>query len=368
MSAGHPTVLHFLSGDQWAGAEVQACHLMAALAARGRYRPRAILLCDGLPARRLRESGIPVAVIDEGGRSFLSLVREARALVRDWSPSLVHGHGYKENLLAWLSSRGLPVKRVRTQHGTPYPEGSFRHRLHYRLDRAAARRAFVFTIAVSEGVAAEVGRFLPAEKIVLVRNGVPAPPEEETAPEASLPRGAPAVVSVGRLSAEKRFDRLIDAVARLTDEFPELRLVLVGDGPERAPLEDRARELLGGRATFTGFQESIGPWIRRGTVYALSSDREGMPMSVLEALARGAAVAAVPVGGVPEVVRTGRTGVLAEAVSAPALADAIAVLLRDPDLRARVGGEGRELVRREFSIDRTAGETEAVYALAEGAR
>lgn len=368
MSGGTGTVLHVLSGDQWAGAEVQACHLMVALARRGRYRPGALLLNDGLPARRLREAGVPVSIADERGRSFLSLIRDIRREARRERPSIVHGHGYKENLLVWLATRDLPIPRIRTQHGTPFPEGPARHRFHYTLDRWAARRAFRFTIAVSAGVAAELGRFLPAGRIVLVRNGIPEPPEGEGPVEIPLSGDAPVLLSAGRLSPEKRFDRLIDAAEVLSAEFPSLRLVLVGEGPERPALERRARHLLGERALFAGFRDPIGPWIRRATVYALSSDREGLPMSLLEALARGAAVAAVPVGGVPEVVRPGETGLLAERVDAEALARSIALLLRDRDLRERLGAEGRDLVRREYSIDGTAEETEAVYALAEGER
>ncbi len=370
MSRRTHAVAHLLSGDLWAGAESQAYHLIRALHRNGSYRLRALLLNEGLLASRLRRIGIPVEVAAEKGTSPFSLVRRVRAVLRRWSPSIVHSHGYKENILASLA---MPVLRgrglVRTQHGSPYPGGRPTVRLYYAMDRWFARRHFPFTIAVSEGIAGELGRFLPPKRIILVRNGIRLDDSIENGPDDFPFPGDPFIVlAVGRLAPEKRFDRLIDAVSSLLPKHPDLRLVLVGDGPERFALEERASRLLAGRVWFAGFREETGRFFRRADLFVLSSDREGLPMTLLEAFAWSLPVVSTPAGGIPELVRQGETGFLADDRSVAALAGAIEKVLVDREGAEEMGRAGRRLVEEEYSIDRVASGTETIYKMLEDGR
>jgi glycosyltransferase involved in cell wall biosynthesis len=353
-----PEILHVLSGDVWGGAEAQACALLRTLRERGRVEVSALLFNEGVLGDRLRGSGVAVDVVSERAHGFAGLARGAIRTVRGRNPAILHGHGYKENLVACLAARGRPL--VRTQHGSPFPGGRFPYGFYYALDRFLARRVFARTIAVSAFVETELARFLPPDRIARIRNGV-APPAV-AAPEA-LPfaRGSRIVVSGGRLSAEKRFDRLIDAVALVARHHPNVRLVLLGDGPERGGLERRAEEQAPGLVLFAGFQADPWAHLLSGTVFALASDREGLPMVLLEAMALGLPAVATAVGGIPEVVRDGETGLLVSTLTADAMAEAIGRLLGDDSLRLRLAAAGRQLVLSEFGVDRTAEETERLY-------
>jgi glycosyltransferase involved in cell wall biosynthesis len=139
--------------------------------------------------------------------------------------------------------------------------------------------------------------------------------------------------------------------------------VVVGDGPERAQLEALAGQLgLADRVHLAGHQQDVRPWLAALDVLVLSSDWEGMPNALLEAMAAGLPIVATAVGGVPEVVVDGATGLLVPPGDPSALAEAITRLLRDPDLRRTMGQAGRARVERRFSINETVRLTEELYA------
>jgi glycosyltransferase involved in cell wall biosynthesis len=356
--------VHLLSGDLWAGAEVQAFHLLVALKGRGRYEPHALLFNEGMLAAKLRQEEIPVSVLPEKGIGTIRLARGAGRALSETRPVLVHSHGYKEDWVASLSTRGgRTVPLLRTQHGSPFPGGRFPYTLYYALDRFLARRFFRRTIAVSDAIGREVARFLPEHLIARVPSGIPFGSAEGTVEaEFAFPGGTRVVASMGRLSREKRFDRLIDAIGEVRRRFPEARLLLIGEGPERPVLEKRAAERAPGGVIFTGFRSDSTRLVARAELFVLSSEREGLPISLLEAMALGVPVVAPAVGGIPELVRSGESGLLAEEGSASALAPLIERLLGDPELRARLGASARETVRRRHDVSRTAASTEQVYA------
>ena len=175
-------------------------------------------------------------------------------------------------------------------------------------------------------------------------------PEAPTTPGA----GPPTVVSVGRFRRVKGHDVLLDAFAHVLQFVPDARLVLVGDGPDREALVGQAERLgVDGAVEFTGLLDSEGTraQLRRATVFALPSRGEGLPVSLLEALATGVPAVASAVGGVPAVM-AGGGGTTVPSEDPDALANALAPYLLDPDWAARVGREGR-LQAREFDVGQT---------------
>jgi glycosyltransferase involved in cell wall biosynthesis len=204
------------------------------------------------------------------------------------------------------------------------------------LKRMSSRRLAAH-IAVSERtaetVAADAG--LPAGRLTVVPNGVAEP--AGAASELGLRR--PVVGAVGRLDRLKGFDVLVDALAQL----PGVTAVIAGDGPARAALVQRARERgVADRLEILGWQQEIGPFLRSLDVFALPSRLEGLPLSLLEAMATRTAVVATDVGGIGEAVASGETGLLVPPDDASALADAIRRLLDDDDLRERVVARAHE--------------------------
>lgn len=365
------TVAHILSGDLWAGAEAQVYHLVRELNERGKYEARVLLLNEGAPAEKFRAAGVDVRVVSETDHGHFSLLNSCASLLREWRPVILHSHGYKENLLAGLVSLRLhSCAAVRTQHGSPFPVGTFPYTLYYRIDRSLARFLSTSLIAVSGAVADEAKRFLPGKMITTIRNGISLPlvsgePEDHPVP---FPPGSRVVVSCGRLSREKRYDILIDALRIVARSHPEVRLLLIGDGPEREFLESLVAEKAKGLVHFAGFQEETAGWMSMAEIYALSSDREGLPMSVLEALALGLPVVATCVGGVPELLEGGKGGLLVPPGNQAALAGALEDLLNNADLRRRYSLYGPERIRKDYSMARVAEETENVYARVEKIR
>jgi glycosyltransferase involved in cell wall biosynthesis len=197
---------------------------------------------------------------------------------------------------------------------------------------------------LSAGVRARTCR---PDRTVVIHNGVPLDvprrPSRDTTPVTLL--------SVGRLRAPKDFLTLVRAMAALEPGSAGLRIA--GDGPERAALADEVARLgLESTVELLGTRTDVAELLAGADVFVLSSDSEGLPMSVLEAMAAGLPVVASAVGGVPEAVRDGETGTLVPPGDSAALAHALRRLVSDPALRDRLGEAGRRRVEREFSLER----------------
>jgi glycosyltransferase involved in cell wall biosynthesis len=167
---------------------------------------------------------------------------------------------------------------------------------------------------------------------------------------------------IGRMTGVKRTDDVLAAFKQLRDGGVDAVLCLVGDGPDRAHLEQRAHELGVVRDTlFLGYQEDVAPFYAAFDALVLPSGNEGTPVSAIEALAAGRPVVATRVGGVPDVVREGEDGFLVEAGATEELAQRLAQLARDPGLRERMGEQGRGRVLPRYAVDRLVDDVDQLY-------
>jgi L-malate glycosyltransferase len=216
------------------------------------------------------------------------------------------------------------------------------------LGRAATRAADL-VIANADAVAAEAHEFggVPAQKIVVVYNGIPEGAFVNT-PPASLTTTAPVILCVANLFAYKGHRYLLEAVAHLRDRGADCTLVLIGDGPERTTLEALARGL-GIDVRFLGFRTDVDRWLSRADVSVLPSLTEGMSNAVMEAMAAGKPTVATDVGGTAELLRD--RGVLVPPADADALADALELVLGDDALAARLGAAARAWCHRHLRVD-----------------
>jgi starch synthase (maltosyl-transferring) len=214
---------------------------------------------------------------------------------------------------------------------------------------------------------------LPAEKLRVVRNGLDfvefdaasARGTTEALPEAG--KGL-VVGTVGRLEEQKGTVHLLDALARMPPDLAEVRLWIVGDGPEARSLRNRAARLkLEERVQFLGVRRDVPALMARFDLFVLPSLWEGLPNVVIEAMAARRAVIATNVDGTPEAVVHGWTGLLVPPENPGALAQAMGRLLREPAMRQRFGEAGRRKAEELFGLQRMVAETEEVYreALAE---
>ena len=335
-------ILLVAPGELWGGLEQCVLTLAEELAARGRLAG-VVTLFDGVLAERLQQRGLLTEVIATG----LAIHRSATSLGRVMAtvdPALVHAHGYKATIVCGLSGR-RPL--VRTLHGAVEP-GPMAEVLRLRAyewlaDRLAARRR-AWTVFVSDDL--RRGRGAGTARESRIHNGIvldaPNDRSAQDAGEAPLRIGI-----VGRLTAVKGHDVALAAMAALPRGGVQLEIA--GDGPDRQQLQTLA-ETLGVSAAvhFRGFVSDMRAFYRTLDVLIMPSRHEGVPYALLEAMGQGLPVLASRVGGIPEVVSDGHDGVLVQAGSSAALAEAL-TRLQDRPLRERLGAAARETVAARFS-------------------
>jgi len=227
--------------------------------------------------------------------------------------------------------------------------------------------------ALATGVIATSGavtrRFGKAGKVRLVPNGIDLARFTPRAPSPSLraglgvPPSSPVVLSIGRFVAEKGHRHLLEAAARIERTRAGVHWALVGAGELEEPLRRQARGLgLESQVHFIGWRDDVPDVLAVGDVFVLPSENEGFGRVVVEAMAMARAVVATAVGGVPEIVRDGETGILVPPAAPAALADAVRSLLDDPARAARLGAAGRARAESRFSLTAHVDAVERVYA------
>jgi len=356
-------VCHIVSGDLWAGAEVMACHLLKGLQACADLRLEVVLLNEGRLAAELRESGLYVHVFDESRQSFLRLAQDSRKLLAGNPPDIIHSHRYKENLLAFLVSRGQEkIRLVSTQHGLPetYGQpGSLAWQIKSRANFFALKKYFDTVVAVSEDIRSFFIKDLgfAQDKVRVVHNAVQVPEKAN-----QMNNGKSFVIgSSGRLFQVKDYPFMV-SVAQVLSGQGNISFALAGEGPERTKLEEAIREAgLEKSFNLRGHLNDMDDFYRELDVYINTSVHEGIPMTILEAMARGLPVIAPKVGGIPEVVRDGVEGFLVQGRDPQAFAEKCLLLHRDRELRNRMSQAARSRVVRDFSVERMTEEYVNVY-------
>ncbi|HST16922.1 MAG TPA: glycosyltransferase [Gaiellaceae bacterium] len=357
-------VVHLLKVTGVAGAEQHLLRLLPALRERGVDARFVGLDVAGSDAERLyaglADADVPAEHLrctrDVSPRMARDVVRAIRAL----EPDLLHTHLVHADVYGSVASRMAGVPFVSTRHNDDrYQLGPFRY-----VDRAFAARASRL-IAISDAVRRFlVGAGLPDRKFETIHYGLddmPSLPSETTPEAAGIREGAPLVLAIGRLIAQKDHATLLRAFAQVHERHPAARLAILGEGPLRPETEALVRELGLADAVVLPGRLETRDWLERADVFVHSSRWEGFGIVLLEAMLAGLPVAATRVSAVPEIVVDGETGVLVEPGDASALATALGGLLDDP-LRARVlGAAGLERARSEFSVSRMTDATLALY-------
>lgn len=323
-----------------------------------------------------RSRGIDVEVVPEMGRPIrprTDAVALAKlvAILRDKKPQIVHTHTAKAGALGRVAARmaGVPVV-VHTFHGHVF-DGYFggpQAEMIVRTERALAR-ASTCVVAISERQKEELSekyRIAPAEKIRVIPLGLELERFRAIDPAAQgsfkhslgISRETPLVVSVGRLVAIKRFDVLIEAFHRVLAALPEAHLAIAGNGEAafRKTLEAQASDIAN-RVHFLGWRKDLEDIYREADVLALTSDNEGTPVAVIEALSAGVRVVATDVGGIGDVVEPGM-GVLVRRGSPSDVAHALIAVLSQKD---RVADVQRDAVLRRFSHHRLISDISELY-------
>ncbi|HEY7188684.1 MAG TPA: glycosyltransferase [Vicinamibacterales bacterium] len=357
-------VCHVIGADLWAGAETQVVSTMAYLVEQPGITLTAVLFNDGRLADELRRLGVGVVVLDETRTStlgiFLGLVRVLRAHHFD----LVHLHKYKDGVLGSMAARlaGVPCI-VRTMHGLAEPLHGWKQlkaRIYDALDRITLQCLADLVIAVSQRMTETLWEsgYHP-RMVTCIRNGLDLRhvtamrQSQDVRRELGVDADAPLIGTVGRLSAIKGHVHLLRAARRVLACQRGARFLFVGDGPLRNELLITAAELqLAGACVFPGARRDVYDVVSAMDIFALPSLNEGIPMSLLEAMALGRPVVASAVGGIPEVIQDRVNGRLVPPGDDAALAEACLELAADRELACTIGARARQTIEDSFSHER----------------
>lgn len=357
-----PVICQVLHSLDIGGAEVLAAGMARELS--DRYRFVFACLDDevGVLGKEFEERGVPMRVFDrQPGIDWKCSFRLA-AFFREHKVQIVHAHQYTpffQLLLARLAYRKPPI--VFTEHGRHFPDSR-------SAKRVAVNRALLRSddrlIGVGESVRQALvdNEGLPEKRTETIYNGVPlenfqavngdAQLRQNVRRELGIDDGEFSIVQVARLNSLKDHATAIRTLKRLRDEQVPAKLVLVGDGEERADLEKLVAEVsVGGDVVFLGARSDIPRLLAAADAFLLSSISEGIPLTLIEAMGAGIPIVSTDVGGIPEVIEHGVSGLLAPAGDAGTLAAHLKSLWQNPEQRSQLAENGCQRAVERFSLE-----------------
>jgi glycosyltransferase involved in cell wall biosynthesis len=361
-------VLHVIASMDAGGAERVVAEY-ARWHDRSRYEPTVCCVLTGGPlADALERDGVPVHVLGRRTRLDVRAVWRLARLISRERFDVVHNHNFTALALGFPAAvLGRARALVRTEHNVFRTPGLVRH----WVSRIAAFREDA-QIGVSDVVVrthVRSGRVSPA-RFVTVRNGIsadrmrPVRGRDEVRAELGLPADAVVCINVGSLTEQKNRANLVDALARLKD-LEKLRALVVGAGPE----EEKIRKQLDAsgltdRVMLLGERLDVPDLLAASDVFVLSSDWEGLPITLLEAMSAGVPCVSTAVGGVREAIEDGVTGLTVPPRDPGALADALRSLMTDPARRSAIAAAARDDFARRFRAEQMVRQTESLYDMA----
>lgn len=300
---------------------------------------------------RARGRGLCVRMVHCKGRADWRAVRQIEEYIREDGIDLVHTHGYKADLYGFLAAWRSRKPVVATCHN--WVGGTAALGIYNQMDRLVLKR-FDALAAVSDTVAQRLlDSGVSAEKIRTIANGIDVGAFERGQPLPVLSVGAGKVVGVvARLDLQKGFEYLLRAIRELCNTFHAFKVVIVGEGPDRKAIEDLIQEYgLQSNVVLAGQQSDMPGVYAAMDIFVLPSLNEGLPMTILEAMAASRPVIATNVGAIPSVIKDGENGLLVNPRDTDGLRNAIARLLSDPDLCRRMGDKAHDWVSRNYTSE-----------------
>jgi glycosyltransferase involved in cell wall biosynthesis len=299
-------------------------------------------------------------------RADVRTVRALSGVYRRFRPDIVHAHGSKEGVTARLARLVNPrVPVVYTPHGYAFDShfSGAGGRAMYRAAEMLAAPLATRVLCVCEAERRLAQRIGPAGRTRVVHNGIePLSPSVVDSKLEQLRGRGPLVCSLAGAREGKGVETLIDAAPAVLEEFPSVTIVVAGDGPLRASLEDRARKAgVAERFHLHGQVSDVAGVLNAADVFTHPSWAESLPYAVLEAMSLGLPIVATDVGGVAEAVPDRDCALLVPPRDERALGDALRALLRDRDLARELGSAARRRQLEQFSLERMVDGTVAVY-------
>jgi glycosyltransferase involved in cell wall biosynthesis len=348
-------VLQLISSGGYYGAENMLLNLCASQEKAGCQNSLLLFYNVHTPNvefyERARRHGISVRMVHCKGRADWRAVQQIEEYIQTEAIDVVHTHGYKADLYGFLAAwrSGKPV--VATCHN--WVGGTTALGIYNHLDRLALKK-FSALAAVSDEVAQRLlDSGVPADKIRTIANGIDVQSFEHGHPLPALSfMGEKVVGMVARLDLQKGFEYLLRAVRELCNTMNGFKVVIVGEGPDRPAIEAMVQEYgLQSSVVLAGQQSDMPGVYAAMDIFVLPSLNEGLPMTILEAMAASKPVVATRVGAIPKVINDGENGLLINPRNSEALRNALASLLSDPNKCRRMGEKAHGWVSRNYTSE-----------------
>lgn len=306
----------------------------------------------------LRAAGRAVLNLQKCRRRDLPLFFRLATLIRQNHVDILHCHDELSWFYGTIGARFGGLKRiVFTVHGRRF-DTSARHTWEQSILGSMSAAVVCVSSSLRQEMIEKVG--ISSSKAIVIRNGTPIPAvhtavrmRQQARRGLRISDSAIVIGSIGRLDPVKNLDLLLEASADVLDRIPNIEIILAGEGPSKEKLLQKAVRLgISNKVHFLGLRKDVPDLLSAIDIYTCTSDREGISLSILEAMAAERAIIATAVGGNLELIESGKTGLLIDRGDRPALAGAIAALANDTGHRQRLGRQAAQAVETNFSVER----------------
>ena len=358
-------VLHVTYDMAIGGTEQVICQLVDGL---DRQQYQCEIACIegevGALGDRLRSDGLTIHALGREPGFDFSLVRKLRALYRSGAIDIVHCHQYTPYVYGVLAALFTGVKVVFTEHGRYFPDRySWKRRVVNPLLERFTARITAISVATADALARY--EWFRRGAIGVVYNGIAAGQRDERRQKrvsASIDDDTIVYGTISRFDPVKNLPLLVEAFARVSTSDRKTALLLVGDGEERAMIEELVQQFgIADKVIFTGYQTDTAAYMSSIDIFLLPSLSEGTSMTILEAMSMGVCCVVTDVGGNPEIVQAGQTGLVVPSGDLDALASAMNEVLRDASLRASLAQAGRARFNQHFELNQMVAQYQEIY-------
>ena len=368
-------ILYIIEGITFGGGERVFMQLAEGMKAKG-YGITVGCVPRGVFAKRLRELGIEVEGFNMDSKYNIRVIFQMAKFMKQKNIHIVHTQGGRAPFFGRIAARLAKVPIVistvamllsRESHSDVNRLKRTVYLLIDKLTSGYVDRFLVLSEPHREALNTDYN--IERSKVIKIYNGIEFHKYDAISgdglrvrKELGIALSSSIVGVIGRLAWEKGLPFFLQAASKVTATFPEIKFLIVGDGPLKAELEKLSNELnIRQNCIFTGFRQDIPDILSAVDMLVMSSLYEGMPMVILEAMAASKPVIATKVGGIPEMVRDGETGILVPPEDADALAGSMLTLLKNKNRARQMGLAGRRCVEDHFDVEVMVQNTEAVY-------
>lgn len=354
-------VLHIASGDLWAGAEVMLYTLAKTLHNNPAIQVSAVILNYGELEQKLSTAGITVYVLDESKLSSFQIFQQLNKIIGEINPDLVHTHRNKENFLGSVAARYKHHKpSLRTAHGAPEHRPPLykiaKHIIRF-MDWFSGRFLQNQVVAVSPDLAIKLEHSFPQSKITTIENGIDIQSVTHGLDLTDKKTGENdryRIGIAGRLTPVKRVDIFINCAAQLKQQHKNLHIdfFIYGSGPLQEELQQQVKSLhADDYIHFKGHCQNISHELQKLDALLMTSDHEGLPMILLEAMCAHTPIIAHAVGGIPNLLDQGKCGTLVTHHTAEAFAQAINKLIQHPEQHQQLAQHAALRIKQKYSAE-----------------